>query len=48
MTTQDNTTLTRMAYDLYNNHQSDPAWLDKSLTSIAGIGPFVLSVTIFR
>ena len=35
MTTQDNTTLTRMVYDLYNDHQSDPAWLDKSLASIA-------------
>ncbi len=35
MTTQDNVTLTRMVYDLYNAHQSDPAWLDKSLASIA-------------
>jgi steroid delta-isomerase-like uncharacterized protein len=35
MTTQDNATLTRMAYDLYNDHQSDSAWLDKSLAAIA-------------
>jgi hypothetical protein len=35
MTTQDNATLTRMAYELYNDHQSDPAWLETSLASIA-------------
>jgi steroid delta-isomerase-like uncharacterized protein len=35
MTTQDNATLARMAYDLYNDHQSDPDWLDKSLAAIS-------------
>ena len=33
--TEANKALTRMAYDLYNDHQSDPAWLDKSLAAIA-------------
>ena len=35
MTTQENATLARMAYDLYNDHQSDPAWLDKSLAAVS-------------
>jgi len=29
MTAQDNVTLARSLADLYNSHQSDPAWLDK-------------------
>ena len=31
-TTQENVALVRSLYDLANSHQSDPAWLDKSLT----------------
>src|ERR1700730_15860539 len=33
--TEANKALALMGYDLYNDHQSDPAWLDKSLASIA-------------
>ena len=33
--TEANKALACMAYDLYNDHQSDPAWLDKSLAAIA-------------
>jgi hypothetical protein len=29
MTAQDNVVLARSLFDLYNSHQSDPAWLDK-------------------
>ncbi len=35
MIVQDNTTLVRTIYDVYNNHQSDPAWLDKFTASTA-------------
>src|SRR2546430_10056072 len=35
MSIEANKALARMAYDLYNDHQSDPAWLDKSLATIA-------------
>ncbi len=34
-TTQDTVTLVKTLYDLYNSHQSDPAWLDKSLAFFA-------------
>jgi len=43
MTAKDNTTLVRMLYDAFNNHQSDPAWFDKAAAIIAedfeGINP---------
>jgi len=32
MTAQNTVTLVQSLYDLMNNHQSDPVWLDKSLT----------------
>src|SRR5436305_12676763 len=32
MTAQNTVTLVQTLYDLMNNHQSDPAWLDMSLT----------------
>jgi len=35
MTAQDNMALARLLFDLYNSHQSDPAWLDKSLAVLA-------------
>jgi steroid delta-isomerase-like uncharacterized protein len=35
MTAQNTVTLVQTLYDLMNNHQSDPAWLDKSLTFFA-------------
>ncbi len=35
MTAQDNVALVRSLFDLYNSHQSDPAWLDKSLAVLA-------------
>jgi steroid delta-isomerase-like uncharacterized protein len=35
MTAQHTTTLVQTLYDLYNSHQSDPAWLDKSLAFFA-------------
>ena len=35
MTAQDNVTLSRSLADLYNSHQSDPAWLDKSVAAFA-------------
>ena len=35
MTVQDNMALVRSLLDLYNSHQSDPAWLDKSVASLA-------------
>jgi len=34
-TAQDTAALIRSLYELTNNHQSDPAWLDKSLTYFA-------------
>ena len=34
-TTQDTVTLVKTLYDLYNSHQSDPTWLDKSLVFFA-------------
>jgi steroid delta-isomerase-like uncharacterized protein len=35
MTAQDNVTLSRSLADLYNSHQSDPEWLDKSVAAFA-------------
>ena len=35
MTAQDNVALVRSLVDLYNAHQSDPAWLEKSLAAFA-------------
>ena len=35
MPAQENAALVRSLLDLYNSHQSDSAWLDKSLTLIA-------------
>ena len=35
MTAQDNIALARSLVELYNNHQSDPAWLEKSLAPFA-------------
>ncbi len=35
MTAQDNVTFARSLLDLYNSHQSDPAWLDKSVAALA-------------
>jgi steroid delta-isomerase-like uncharacterized protein len=35
MTAQNTVTLIQTLYDLMNNHQSDPVWLDKSLTFFA-------------
>ena len=34
-TAQNTVTLVQTLYDLMNNHQSDPVWLDKSLTFFA-------------
>lgn len=34
-TAQDNASLAQMGYDLFNTHQSDPAWIDKSLALIS-------------
>jgi steroid delta-isomerase-like uncharacterized protein len=34
MTARDNVVLVQSVLDLYNSHQSDPAWLDKSVASI--------------
>jgi steroid delta-isomerase-like uncharacterized protein len=34
MTAQENVALARSLLELYNSHQSDPAWLDKSVASI--------------
>ena len=34
-TAQHTLSLVQTLYDLMNNHQSDPAWLDKSLTFFA-------------
>lgn len=35
MSAQENITLVQSLLDLYDSHQSDPAWLDKSLASFA-------------
>ena len=35
MTAQDNVALSRMLLDLYNSHQSDPAWLEKIVAHLA-------------
>jgi steroid delta-isomerase-like uncharacterized protein len=35
MSAQDNIALFRSLFDLYNSHQSDPAWLEKSLATFA-------------
>jgi steroid delta-isomerase-like uncharacterized protein len=35
MTAQENVALVRSQFDLYNSHQSDPAWLDKSVAALA-------------
>jgi steroid delta-isomerase-like uncharacterized protein len=35
MAAQENVALARSLLDLYNNRQSDPAWLDKSLAAFA-------------
>ena len=35
MAAQENVTLVRSLLDLYNNRQSDPAWLDKSMAAFA-------------
>jgi steroid delta-isomerase-like uncharacterized protein len=35
MTAQDNVALIQSLLDLYNSHQSDPAWLDKSVAALA-------------
>lgn len=40
MTAQENVALARSLVDLYNNHQSDPAWLDKSLAAFAADSTF--------
>ncbi|HEX6478362.1 MAG TPA: hypothetical protein VF043_05920 [Ktedonobacteraceae bacterium] len=35
MAAQEHVALARSLFDLYNNRQSDPAWLDKSGTAFA-------------
>src|SRR6266516_1754175 len=35
MSAQENVALVRSLLDLYNSHQSDPAWLDKTLALVA-------------
>ncbi len=35
MTAQENVVLVQSLLDLYNNHQSDPSWLDKSVAAFA-------------
>jgi steroid delta-isomerase-like uncharacterized protein len=35
MTAQDNVAIARSLADLYNSHQSDPAWLEKSVVAFA-------------
>lgn len=41
MTVQENIALSRLLLDLYNSHQSDPAWLDKIVANIAEDCEFV-------
>jgi steroid delta-isomerase-like uncharacterized protein len=40
MTVQENVALAQSLVDLYNSHQSDPAWLDKSLATFAADSTF--------
>jgi steroid delta-isomerase-like uncharacterized protein len=35
MSVQENVALARSLLDLYNSHQSDPAWLDKTVAALA-------------
>src|SRR5260370_24400713 len=35
MAAQENVALARSLFDLYNNRQSDPAWLEKSMAAFA-------------
>jgi hypothetical protein len=35
MAAQENVALARSLFDLYNNRQSDPAWLEKSMAAYA-------------
>ncbi len=35
MTAQDNVTLVRTVFDVYNTHESDPQWLEQSIASTA-------------
>jgi predicted ester cyclase len=41
MAAQENVALARSVLDLYNNRQSDPAWLDKSLTAFAADAEYI-------
>jgi steroid delta-isomerase-like uncharacterized protein len=41
MAAQENVALARSLLDLYNNRQSDPAWLDKSLTAFAADAEYI-------
>ena len=40
MAAQENLFLVRSLFDLYNSHQSDPAWLDKSVSTFAADSTF--------
>ena len=39
MTAQDNIAVARSLIEPYNNHQSDPEWLDKSLAAFVADSP---------
>src|SRR5436305_15322451 len=41
MTAQENVAQAQSLVDLYNHHQSDPAWLDKSLAAFAADSTFI-------
>jgi SnoaL-like protein len=41
MAAQENVALARSLLDLYNNRQSDPAWLDKSLTAFPADAEYI-------
>jgi steroid delta-isomerase-like uncharacterized protein len=41
MAAQDNVALGQSLVDLYNSHQSDPAWLDKSVAAFAADSTFI-------
>jgi hypothetical protein len=41
MAAQEHVALARSLLDLYNNRQSDPAWLDKSLTAFAADAEYI-------
>jgi predicted ester cyclase len=41
MTAQDNVALARSLLDLYNNRQSDPTWLDKSMAAFAADSQYI-------